>query len=391
MASLFDRLKKSGQLSAQLATNAEEIRYGDGTPSPVRALNIAQRGSLFQGPVKGIKQICGESGTFKTMIALMEAKAYLDFWLEKGEDPFILFYSNEHGATIDYFNNLGIDPNRVIYVSFKGIEDLSHDMIQKFADLKKGDKIFTVVDSLGMAGSKKETDDLIAGNDKQDMTRAKKINSFVRVFCPMVIPLELSVVFINHVYQDQTAKYNKPIVSGGQKLYLASNEVWIVSKRQLKEGDEKVGNEFVITIDKSRFVKPLERIPICVSYEKGVYRYGGLTEIGIDSGHIVKHTGGWFSRAKIDRNKTPKGPKSKIKESDYWTKFRRNDISDNEEFWAPVLANQEFSRYIENRFRLNGDLCAAQKIKDEALSELDPELQLDQQSNIEIVEGEGDE
>lgn len=389
--SLKDRMKKAGKLSAKLATDAEEIQYGVGTPS-IHALNIAQRGDLHKGIVKGFKQICGTSGTFKTLISLMEGKAFLDYWIEQGEDAYILFYSNEHGATAEYFESLGIDPDRVLYVPFDGIPDLAYDSVQKLTELTAKDKIFTIIDSIGMAGSAKETEDMLAGDDKTDMSRAKKINSWVRVFFPLLIPREKSVTGINHGYMEQK-QYGKFIISGGQKLYLASNEVWVMTKRQLKDGTgdkgKKIGNEFVINIDKSRFVNPLERIPIAVSFQDGVFPYSGLLDIGIDSGHIVKHPAGWFSRAAIDRNKNPKKTK-KTKEADYWTKVRRTDTHFDADFWKPVLDDSTFNDYVNNRFQLGGDLNAAERQKSEALAKLDPELQIDQISDV-LDEGEGEE
>jgi len=356
--SLKERLRKSGSLAATYAKDAPEIKHGEGCPNEIPALNIAFRGCIDKGLSKGLTQFCGKSSTFKTLFALLAAKAYVDYWKAKGEEPAVFFYSNEHGATEEYFLSVGLDLEDIIYIPFVGISDLTHDVANRIEEINKGDRVFTIIDSIGMAGSKKETDDLLSNNEKVDMTRAKKLNTFARVVTPHLVPKELSMILINHIYVDQSVTYIKYIVSGGEKLYLASNKVWIIVAKQMTEDikgkKEKIGKYFEILIDKSRFVRAYAKIPIGVRFDGGIIPYSGMFEIAVESGHIVQASKGFYSYS--DEKFETKTPHKKL---------RRKEIESSDEFWEPILAEQEFKDYVYNRFALSGDLQKAKEIAED--------------------------
>ena len=145
-----------------------------------------------------------------TMIALVCAKAYLD----KYDDAVMIFYDSEMGATKEYFNSLGIDQERVLYTPITDVEELKFDVMAQLEQIKRGDHVIIVIDSVGNLASKKEVEDALNEKSAADMTRAKQLKSLTRMITPHLNLKNIPLIMINHVYQE-IALYPKAIVSGG--------------------------------------------------------------------------------------------------------------------------------------------------------------------------------
>ena len=145
-----------------------------------------------------------------TMIALVCAKAYLD----KYDDAVMIFYDSEMGASKEYFNSLGIDQDRVLYTPITDVEELKFDVMAQLEQIKRGDHVIIVIDSVGNLASKKEVEDALNEKSAADMTRAKQLKSLTRMITPHLNLKNIPLIMINHVYQE-IALYPKAIVSGG--------------------------------------------------------------------------------------------------------------------------------------------------------------------------------
>ena len=145
-----------------------------------------------------------------TMIALVCAKAYLD----KYDDAVMIFYDSEMGASKEYFNSLGIDQERVLYTPITDVEELKFDVMAQLEQIKRGDHVIIVIDSVGNLASKKEVEDALNEKSAADMTRAKQLKSLTRMITPHLNLKNIPLIMINHVYQE-IALYPKAIVSGG--------------------------------------------------------------------------------------------------------------------------------------------------------------------------------
>ena len=143
-------------------------------------------------------------------MALVIASAFL----RKFEDGIILFYDSEFGASKKYFESAGIDPNRVFHTPVTDIEQLKHDTMSQLNELKRGDHVLILVDSIGNLASAKETQDAIDGKSVADMTRAKALKSYFRMVTPHLTLKSIPMIAINHTYKEQSL-FPKDIVSGG--------------------------------------------------------------------------------------------------------------------------------------------------------------------------------
>ena len=134
----MERVLKNSTLYVSTLSNSDIFKEQDYISTPVPVINIALSGKFSGGLLDGITTIAGPSKHFKSTIALILAKSYLD----KYKDSIIFYYDNERGMTADYFKSVGIDPNRVAYMKIHNIEELKQDMMKQFSEnIKKNDKI----------------------------------------------------------------------------------------------------------------------------------------------------------------------------------------------------------------------------------------------------------
>ena len=60
------------------------------------------------------------------------------------------------------------------------------------------------------------------------------------------------------------------VVTHNTGSYYSADNIWIIGRRQTKEGDDVIGYEFIINIEKSRFVKEKSQFPLTVTFEGGI-------------------------------------------------------------------------------------------------------------------------
>lgn len=301
-------------------------------PTDIPMLNVALYGNFAGGLSPGMLQIVGDSKMFKTGFSLVLAKAFQD----KYEDGVILFYDSEFGSPPQYFENLGLDMNRVIHTPIQDIEELKFDLVSQMDNFERGDHVMIIIDSIGGLASKKEVEDALDQKSVADMTRAKAMNSLFRIITPKLVIKHIPLLAVNHVYDEIGPMYPKKIVKGGKQNYLSSNDIWIVSRRQDKDQKTKEinGYDFVITIEKSRYVKEQSKIPITVSWENGIFKYSGLFELAMEAGLITSPTKGWY----------------KIGNSE--TNVRKSEIEEDDELLSSLLEDDYFKEFVEEKYKV---------------------------------------
>lgn len=359
--SLIDKLKKNTTIKeTSILTESKFFGTKDLIQTSVPALNVALSGRLDGGLTPGLTVFAGPSKHFKTAFAMLLCKSYL----EKYEDAVILFYDSEFGAPQGYFKSFGIDTNRVIHTPITDVEQLKHDIMAQLNNIERGDKVMIVVDSIGNLASKKEVDDALDGKSVADMSRAKQMKSLFRMITPHLTIKDIPAVVVNHTYKE-IGLFPKDIVSGGTGVYYSADNIFIIGRRQQKTGTEVTGYEFVINVEKSRFVREKSKIPIEVSWEGGISKWSGLLEIAQESGHVIKPSNGWYQRVDTKTGE-PVDPKLRLK--DTYTK----------EFWLPIVSDETFSNWIENRYSINSlDSIMKAEVSDEDIEQIYEEVDAD--------------
>ena len=335
--SLLEKLRKNSKIeSTDILSESKFFSKKDFISTPVPMINVALSGKPFTGGLtSGLTVLAGPSKHFKTSFALLIASSYL----KKHKDAVILFYDSEFGSPQSYFESFGIDTSRVLHTPIKNIEELKFDIIGQLEGINRGDKVIVIIDSIGNVASKKELEDAINEKSVADMSRAKALKGLFRMVTPYLSMKDISLLAINHIYMEQ-GLYPKAIVSGGTGIYYSADNIWIIGRQQEKEGTEIMGYNFIINVEKSRFVKEKSRIPVCVTWEGGISRWGGLLDVAQELGYVIKPSQGWY---------VPFDPASK---KELTTKKYRADETDTEEFWQLVFSKTDFEKALENKFTI---------------------------------------
>lgn len=324
----------SGKLSS---ISKEDIVYHN---TGIPALNLAYSGKFDGGTRFGVTTIAGRSKSFKTLFGLISAKAYLDAYPE----AYMVFYDSEGGASTEYFESIGVDADRVIVIRIMNIEELKFDMFEKLDAIKKSyeenktfERFVFFVDSIGNLASIKEVNDAGKGSEATDMgTRAKSLKAFFRIITPYFDTYQMHGIFINHVTADIGGMGGRDIMTGGQGVMLSSNDVFVIGKRQIKDGSNIIGWQFILNVEKSRIVRERSIIPFEVTYEGGLDLYSGLLDIALITGHVTKPKNGFFTRPSVENDKS----------------WRRTSTS-CKEFWEPLLSDETFKQKSSEIYMLN--------------------------------------
>lgn len=333
--SIMDKLKKNSKLKhTEVLSDSKFFNEKEMTSTPVPMVNVALSGSIDGGLAPGLTVLAGPSKHFKTSFALLMAGAYL----KANPDSVMLFYDSEFGSPQSYFEQFDIDTTRVLHTPITNIEELKFDLIGQLEGLDRKDDVIVVIDSIGNVASKKELEDAINEKSVADMSRAKALKGLFRMCTPYLAMKNIPMLAINHTYKEQ-GLFPKDIVSGGTGIYYSADNIWILGRRQNKKGTEIEGYDFVINVEKSRYVKEKSKIPITVSWDGGVAIYSGLLEVALAGGYARKPSNGWYEAVDPSTGEVLSG------------KVRFSQTIEKE-FWDPVFANTDFKEFVKKQFTI---------------------------------------
>lgn len=330
--SLMAKLKKNSKikLTSQM-DKSEFFQEKEVVQTDVPMMNVALTGSLDGGITSGLTVLAGPSKHFKTSFALKMAAAYLN----AKPDAVMVFYDSEFGSPQSYFDTFGIDTSRVLHVPITNVEELKFDLVGQLESMEKEDDVIVVIDSIGNLASKKELEDTLDEKSVADMSRAKALKGLFRMTTPYLAMKNIPLLAINHTYKE-IGLFPKDVVGGGTGIYYSANNIWIIGRRQNKTGTEVTGYDFVIKVEKSRYVKEQSKIPISVSWEGGIDEMSGLLDVAMSGEYVFKPSNGWYSKAGEEK------------------KYRLKEL--NSEFWADILENPEFQDYVRKVFQVGSEV-----------------------------------
>lgn len=351
--SILDKIKKNSTIKeTAILANSKFFQKKDMIPTAIPAINVALSGRLDGGLTPGLTMWAGPSKHFKTAFTLLMAKSYMDKYPEAA----LLFYDSEFGTPQSYFDSFGIDTDRVVHTPITDVEQLKFDIMQQLSGIERNDKIMIVIDSIGNLASKKEVEDAMDGKSVADMSRAKQMKSLFRMVTPHLTLKDIPMVVVNHTYKE-IGLYPKDIVGGGTGSYYSADNIFILGRQQEKEGTEVVGYNFIINVEKSRYVREKSKIPVTVKHDGGISKWSGLLDMALESGHVVKPSNGWYSR--VDKTT------GEIEDK----KWRVKD-TDSKDFWFQVLTDKTFQDWVSSTYQVSSGSIMADMDDDEIEQEL---------------------
>ena len=332
---VMDKLKKNSKIkTTDVLADSLFFKDVDQITTSVPMINVALSGDKDGGLSAGLTVLAGPSKHFKTSFALLIAADYL----KQYDDAVLLFYDSEFGSPQSYFESFGIDTNRVLHTPITDVEQLKFDLVNQLEQLERKEKVIVIIDSIGNLASKKELEDALNEKSVADMSRAKALKGLFRMVTPYLTMKNIPLLAVNHTYQEM-GLFPKAIVSGGTGIYYSADNIWIIGRQQEKQGTEIKGYNFVINVEKSRFVKEKSKVPISVSWEGGIEPYSGLLDVGLAGGYVVKPNVGWYAR--VDKE-TGEIVEPKVRQKDTLT----------EEFWKPILEETDFKQFIKGHYQI---------------------------------------
>jgi RecA/RadA recombinase len=333
--SILDKIKKNSSIKdSAILSKSKFFTDKDMIPTQVPAVNVALSGKLDGGLTPGLTMWAGPSKHFKTAFSLLMAKSYMD----KYEDAALLFYDSEFGTPQSYFDSFGIDTDRVLHTPLTDIEQLKFDIMKQLTELARGEHLIIIIDSIGNLASKKEVEDALSEKSVADMSRAKQVKSLFRMVTPHLSLKDIPMIVVNHTYKE-IGMFPKDIVGGGTGSYYSADNIFILGRQQEKEGTEITGYNFIINVEKSRYVKEKSKIPVSVSFDGGINKWSGLLDLGLESGHVIKPSNGWYSKVDPETGEVEE------------KKYREKDTSCSE-FWSSILEDEGFKAFVEAKYRV---------------------------------------
>ena len=332
---VMDKLKKNSKIKASsILEDSIFFQEKDMVTTEVPMINVALSGDVEGGLTSGLTVLAGPSKHFKTSFALLMGAAYM----KEHKDAVMLFYDSEFGSPQNYFESFGIDAGRVLHTPITDVEQLKFDLVNQLDEIERGDKVIIVIDSIGNLASKKELEDALNEKSVADMSRAKALKGLFRMVTPYLTMKNIPLLAVNHTYQEM-GLFPKAIVSGGTGIYYSADNIWIIGRQQEKTGAEVTGYNFVINVEKSRFVREKSKVPISVSWEGGIERFSGLLDVALAGNYVAKPSVGWYCRVDKETGELVD------------PKVRAKDTLE-EDFWKPIFEGTDFKQFVQGHYQI---------------------------------------
>lgn len=272
------------------------------------ALNAVLCGDCYGGfPKNKVVQAAGLQGSGKSLLGKY------NFCPPLFADNYFIYYIDTENETTreDLSNYASFPPRQFKVLHFHTVEDCHHgistilkqleDYMEKNKTLINPNKVAFVLDSQGMLSTNKNINDTLAGEDKTDLTKAKKLSAMYRDLTFRLGELGAPMYVTNHMYIDPNAAVTHTEtkkVAGGEGAKYSASVILSVYKllervdiqRDGKKAKEVQGIFIQVGNIKNRMVHEGFGTRLYLSYKNGLSRYYGLHVWAEEAGLIVPYT-----------------------------------------------------------------------------------------------------
>lgn len=306
VGSILDNIAKT--VPIQIKKEITEKKF---ITTGVYLLDAALSGRLLGGGFATNRITCyaGESGSGKSFLCYSCARH------AQKEGYSVIYIDTEQSIDLEDIVKFGVDNSleKFRLISSNKVEDVNILLTQLIDELKEQKlegyelpKVMIILDSLGQMASNKEKEDLLKGDIKQDLTKAKALGSMFRSINTDLGYLEIPMIVANHTYMTLDM-FSQEKLKGGNGLLYSASVIGMMSKSKLKTGEEddmdlgSSGITVLFKTMKNRLAKP-KKIRFDISFAHGMNPYSGLDafcrpeyydQIGIAKGkeEVDKSTG----------------------------------------------------------------------------------------------------
>lgn len=143
------------------------------------------------------------------------------------------------------------------------------------------------------------------------------------------------------------------VVTHNTGSYYSADNIFILGRQQDKDGTELLGYNFIINVEKSRYVREKSKIPVSVKFDGGISRWSGLLDMALESGHVIKPSNGWYSRVNTSTGEI-EDKKWRIKDTD------------SKDFWLQILTDKTFQKWVQDNYQIShGAIISDEDIDDD--------------------------
>ena len=299
VGSILDNIAKTVPILVE-----KEIKEKIFITTGVYLLDAALSGKLIGGGIatNRITAFAGESGAGKSFLCYSCARQAQKLGYS------VIYIDTEQAIDLEDLPKFGIDNSleKFRLIRSNKVEDVNITLTKLVDELKEQKlagyelpKLMIVLDSLGQMASNKEKEDLLKGDIKQDMTKAKALGSMFRSINTDLGYLEIPLLVANHTYLTMDL-FPQEKLRGGNGLLYSASVIGFMSKSKLKTGQEddmdlgSSGITVLFKTAKNRLAKP-KKIRFDISFVNGMNPYTGLdafcrpeyfNQIGIAQGKV---------------------------------------------------------------------------------------------------------
>jgi len=293
--------KESGNKEKALAIALGQIerQFGKGSIMRLGDANIAQgievisTGSLgldialvIGGLPKGrVAEIYGPESSGKTTLTL---QVIAQCQKQGGTAAFV---DAEHALDITYAEKLGVNIKELL-VSQPDTGEQALEIVDMLVRSSAVDVV--IIDSVAALTPKAEIEGDMG--DSHMGLQARLMSQALRKLTANIKRSNTLVIFINQIRMKIGVVFGNPeTTTGGNALkFYASVRLNIRRKGAIKKGDEILGNETLVKVEKNKVAPPFKTATFDILYGTGISHEGEIIDLGV-SLDLVEKSGSWYS------------------------------------------------------------------------------------------------
>jgi len=218
----------------------------------------------------------------------------------------VVLMDTERGFTVERLKELGVDPDKIVFVEPDYIEQACETISQvmQYQDETDGTggKILVIWDSVTATSSKAEFE--ANYGDLQVASAARAWSSSLRKLKDELAHHECYVVLLNQTRENIGAMWgDKRITTGGHgiKFYASCRlKMDVKANAKLKEGTELVGKKITMWTEKNRMAAPYQETTASLFYKHGFDILRSLFDLLVEL-EVVVRKGAWYSIAGFNK------------------------------------------------------------------------------------------